>query len=60
MLHVLGSFIRELWYFIFAVAVLSHARVTNRSALCQATGFFINFGNGVTGAYLMLEQQFGE
>lgn len=49
MLHVMGGFVRELWYLIFSIIILGGADVTTQSPVCQVSGFFINFGSEVTG-----------
>jgi G protein-coupled receptor GPR1 len=49
MLNIFGSFIRSLWYWVFSVVVISGTTVATSSRFCQAAGFFINFGNEVTG-----------
>lgn len=56
MLHVMGGFVRELWYLIFSIIILGGADVTTQSPVCQVSGFFINFGSEVTGkAVLRIE-----
>lgn len=50
MLSILGCFIRALWYFIASIYdLVNRGSVDKRLIFCQASGFFIRLGNGITG-----------
>jgi len=49
MVNIIGDLLRATWYFIFSVARLKGFSVTERTVLCEITGFFLSVGHELTG-----------
>jgi G protein-coupled receptor GPR1 len=49
MLLVFGDVTRSIWYFVFSIYVIARGNIESESKLCQASGFFIQYGTEISG-----------